>query len=426
MNINFYSSKLPFCDSVSSNSSSINLESVSDHLHSDPETSFSYTSPLELNLDDFHLKNFFQLLANMCLSSYTSDLDLEGMNHWVALNFLKTLFFSLLKKENQFLIQEEDVFLLEKWKDIIDGLTQTGFEGKSFKEKAEIARNKIQNLSIDQDFVFPIAWHVNNSGHAMIIRFNKTEQEKINIYIYNAQEGSYGLQEGSTVLGKRETVPFFYFSQVPLKELFLEDTIELFGEEGKLSILENLFEFERLRRADEKVSIQDLLILFAPVMQYKKSYGKQTPLISCQKRGNCTIKSFNSLLLHLIGCKTTYKKINIDMRLHVLKTGMQLLTENCVPGCLSKSDVAYLLRRGIENLQLILLRNDKVLDSSLLEKSHEMVTNLMNYLEGESKKIQKNSVFFPLASEDCLAPIFRAEKSKNYEAESEKKIEKKR
>lgn len=372
----------------------------------------------EGSLQEINPKEFFTFIANLCISSHTVDTDLEGMQHKRALDALKFLL-KLLKEESNQSFTSRDLLpvidsLIQHCDQFLDFEQQSSFdsENKCVEKNAAITAEKIRSLLVDQTLILPMGWKKSTGGHAVLMRFVKKENNTIDIYVYNAQEGSFYHQGGKTTLGKRETNTYFYFKEVPLEEFFLEPTSSYFNKKNENLLLENLFKFGERRLANEEVSIDDLILIFTPVMKYQSPPNKETSLlITCQKGGNCTIKSFNCLLLDMIGNNQSYKRINLDLRFNALRIGLELI-KNSPSSREEQLKFLYILDQGGRNLLSLIEKNKTKLDQS--SACETAISKILEFMESVEKnkiilqapvRILNENNFRPYKRKDLLEKI---------------------
>lgn len=254
----------------------------------------------------------FKALVMTSMSYSAQGTGYEGWNLHSVANLYSTVVESI--KEEKALFSQKDVASGEI-KTNLKHLQESSQTIGDVDQKAGFIAEAIDRLKAGESYTMEGGWTDVPHGHAMIYRFERQANKTLNIYIYNAQQGSEKTQGGREFQWRKRTFPYTCFANVPQGEFFFC----MKGEEKNLSILKNLLLLQEAGKIESKDKMMVIFDSFAHLKGRLIPPDHQSELfISIQRSGNCAVKSTNCLLLDLVKDYGKYKKLSLDMRLNTI------------------------------------------------------------------------------------------------------------
>ena len=220
-----------------------------------------------------------------------------------------------------------------------------------------------------------------NPGHAMVYRFEKTQtapaEERFNIYIYNAQDGSDNLQGGAIIQSQTKAKPCYCFKDVTAQELFFTQA----GAANPL-ILTSLLALHH--KSDHGNYDLDNVLNICSRFGHRLVPSDQLPerYLNMQRSNDCTIKTINCLLLEVMGDSKAYQRLMLDMRfLSLVAIYKKFYGDLAKPECLQLSYILWCaisdyLKKLVINLKKPIITADEAGYQHIVTICHSMLDTL--------------------------------------------------
>lgn len=333
-------------------------------------------------------------LAATSLSYTASHTGYDGWNTLHAIKFYM-LILSIMEKTALFATQPVPPSVkaaLEQLQEI---------ENKPiFADKVAYATGRIQNLAPGESYTMP-GGYAGTPGHAMLYRFKRTSDNTFNIYIYNSQSGSQGLQGGEEKYQGEEgqekrtrAIPLIMLKDVTWSELFFSSGPPPSVNDSPI-LLQSLLSLQDPNQVPPECGTNNVRSCFAHLDHRRVESDKLPRLfISMQRSGDCTAKSMKCLFLELINNSIDYKMFSLDLRLFVPIAFYHYYIENREK-CTLSTVYLHLLKESTSNFLRLLHANCNRKNLCIDKNSYEIACATIYHITQELQLIESPTASIP-------------------------------
>ena len=233
--------------------------------------------------------NYKKALISTNLGSYSFGTEDEG---WLVRS-LGELHANILSLQPPIFSQQ----FIPELRNSIHQIATQSYESSEDKYVQELVKN-IQQLKIHKSFVMVGGWFALPEGHTMLYRFIRKDERHYDIYIYDTyggleKNGGYAHNERTRVY------PYLLFKNVEWEELFFCKIEE--PQENNPALFKKLCLLREKREDGIDNCLKDVLLCFYHI-QHRLEESQKLPktFISTQRGGNCVVKAFHCLYLHIL------------------------------------------------------------------------------------------------------------------------------
>ncbi|MBN9376955.1 MAG: hypothetical protein BGO14_02155 [Chlamydiales bacterium 38-26] len=338
--------------------------------------------------------NYRKALISTNLGSYSFGTEDEG---WL-IKSLGELHFNILSLQQPVFSQQ----FIPELRNSIHQIATQSYESSEDKDVQELVTT-IQQLKIQESFVMVGGWFATPNSHAMLYRFIRKDTGHYDIYIYDTYGGLQN--NGGYAHNERVRVyPYLLFKNVEWEELFFCKIEE--PQESNPALFKKLCLLREESEDGIDNDLNDVYLCFYHI-QHRLEESQKLPktFISTQRGGNCVVKTFHCLYLHILeeSMKDTReqfklaKNLILDLRFYTILYAYKNFKNISSPDANPKD--LYVLKTSCQNYLQFLDIQFQRSQLNIPEKSYLIASatihDILNDLENMKSRDQISRNFEP-------------------------------